>query len=171
MATATRSLRSRLLISARRYNFATAGPSCPPVLTTQSLLGHDQHRSLLHQAREIHTTRRLYAGKDYYKILGVSKNSSQKEIKKAYYQLAKKYHPDAKPNDAEAAKKFHVRLFFPLLRVISAFLYRTSPRRTRCCPMTPSERSTISGVAQDRRPAVNNISTIARCTLSCLYIS
>src|SRR5437764_5258789 len=44
--------------------------------------------------------------KDYYKILGVSKNASEKEIKQAYRKLARQYHPDVNPSDKTAEEKF-----------------------------------------------------------------
>ncbi|MDF2589766.1 MAG: chaperone protein DnaJ [Anaerocolumna sp.] len=44
--------------------------------------------------------------RDYYEVLGISKTASDDEIKKAYRQLAKKYHPDANPGDKEAEAKF-----------------------------------------------------------------
>ncbi|WP_139925189.1 DnaJ C-terminal domain-containing protein [Hymenobacter sp. DG01] len=44
--------------------------------------------------------------KDYYQVLGLDKTATKDQIKKAYRKLARQYHPDVNPNDAEAERKF-----------------------------------------------------------------
>jgi molecular chaperone DnaJ len=50
--------------------------------------------------------RREWFEKDYYKVLGVAKNATAAEIKKAYRKLAQQHHPDANPGDTQAEDRF-----------------------------------------------------------------
>jgi DnaJ-class molecular chaperone len=54
----------------------------------------------------IHSSAEAGAQRDYYDVLGVTKSASDQEVKKAFYQQAKQYHPDTNKDNADAAKKF-----------------------------------------------------------------
>lgn len=76
------------------------------ILTNGNNLLCSNSKILNHRQQQLFHTSSTQLAKNYYKILGVSKNATANEIKKAYYQLAKQYHPDTNQNDPNCSRKF-----------------------------------------------------------------
>lgn len=88
---------ARTLAGARRHAASTSAKSAPVL----QLLAPPAQSRAFHR-----TPASQQPKKDYYDLLGVSRDADKNEIKKKYYQLAKKYHPDTNKADPNAAKKF-----------------------------------------------------------------
>ena len=73
--------------------------------------------------------------KDYYKVLGIAKDASQKEIKTAYYDLAKKYHPDVSSDIKERQK------FQDILEAYEALADLDNKKFYDAAGYTPEERN------------------------------
>ena len=63
--------------------------------------------------------RQDWANKDFYKVLGVSKDATPEELKKSYRKLARENHPDSNPGDSADAKAKQEKFAYPAFNVTS----------------------------------------------------
>ena len=87
---------------------------------------------------------------NYYAVLEVEKTATKKEIKKSYYRLAKKYHPDHNPDDPKAAERF--KLVGEAYRVLSDDVARADYDKKLAGGGASPQGQAAPGRAQTKRP-------------------
>lgn len=125
----------------------------------------------------------LALAKDYYKILGVSRDANDRQIKKAFRKLAMKYHPDKnKQKDAEAKFREIAEGRYQSTEVTSVNLYQVlivhcAHERNKTCLAIPISTSVEAKVAvkeiklereSSMRPVVKFLKNLMSCLLHCM---
>ena len=82
--------------------------SCANYNNYCSLLGGIKFETNFAQRSSYATPSHQYASVNHYKILGINKTATEKEIKEAYHKLAMQYHPDKNSGDKNALKKLTI---------------------------------------------------------------
>ena len=84
----------------------SVGGSRSLAVLSRVALPQQQHPGSSCTCRHFRATSVTAEKADYYEVLGISRDASASEVKKAYYKAAKKHHPDTNKGDENAAKKF-----------------------------------------------------------------
>jgi molecular chaperone DnaJ len=99
-------LRRACLSVLRRPIQMSVSGSRPLAVLSRAALPQQQHPGSSCKCRHFRATSVTAEKADYYELLGISRDASASEVKKAYYKAAKKHHPDTNKGDENAAKKF-----------------------------------------------------------------
>src|SRR2546430_14843944 len=112
------------------------------------------------------------AERNFYDILGVSRNASTEEIRKAYRKLARKYHPDINPGNKEAENQFkEISVAYDALLIRKSASSTTNSARPGSPPvLTPRKREAISSGSSNRHAPAAAINLTWTISATCLAV-